>query len=390
MIERRIHAALTDQIDNNPAVALLGPRQVGKTTLAREIGDTRPSIYLDLETAPDRAKLTDPERYLEAYEDRLVILDEVHRAPELFQSLRGLIDRGRRRGINQGRFLLLGSASIDLLKQSGESLAGRISFLELAPLDATEIMRGQIEILWLRGGFPSSFLAPNDARSLRWRQDFVRTYLERDVPQFGVRIPAETLRRFWTMLAHNQATLLNAASLARGLGVDGKTIAGYLDLLVDLLLVRRLPPWHRNAGKRLVKSPKIILRDSGMAHALLGLGTRDDLLGHPVVGQSWEGFVIETLLNVAPFGTEASFYRTSAGAEIDLVITLPGGQLWAIEIKLSSAPKPGRGFHEACADLQPQMRYVVYPGDDQFPLDANTEVIGLPALAERLRRMGTA
>jgi predicted AAA+ superfamily ATPase len=192
------------------------------------------------------------------------------------------------------------------------------------------------------------------------------------------------------MLAHNQATLLNAASLARGLGVDGKTIAGYLDLLVDLLLVRRLPPWHRNAGKRLVKSPKIILRDSGMAHALLGLGTRDDLLGHPVVGQSWEGFVIETLLNVAPFGTEASFYRTSAGAEIDLVITLPGGQLWAIEIKLSSAPKPGRGFHEACADLQPQMRYVVYPGDDQFPLDANTEVIGLPALAERLRRMGTA
>jgi predicted AAA+ superfamily ATPase len=390
MIERRIQAALVDAIDHNPAVALLGPRQVGKTTLAQEIGDNRPSLYLDLETERDRARLADPERYLEEYEDRLVILDEVHRAPELFQSLRGLIDRGRRRGRTEGRFLLLGSASIDLLKQSGESLAGRISFLELAPFDATEIAHDQLDRLWLRGGFPSSYLAPNDARSLRWRQDFIRTYLERNIPQFGVRIPAETLRRFWTMLAHNQATMLNAANLARGLGVDGKTVSGYLDLMVDLLLVRRLSAWHRNVGKRLVKSPKIFVRDSGIAHALLGLGAKDDLLSHPVVGQSWEGFAIETLLGVAPFGTEASFYRTSAGAEIDLVVTLPGGQLWAIEIKLSSAPKPGRGFHEACADLRPNRRFVVYPGDERFPLDADTEAIGLRALAARLEQMGKA
>ncbi|HLJ63875.1 MAG TPA: ATP-binding protein [Stellaceae bacterium] len=384
MIERRLHANLLEAINNNPAVALLGPRQVGKTTLAQEIGETRPSLYLDLETLADRAKLADPERYLADHEDELVILDEVHRVPELFQSLRGLIDRGRRRGKRAGRFLLLGSAAMDLLKQSGESLAGRISYLELAPFDALEIARESIDLLWVRGGFPSSMLADDDARSLKWRQDFIRTYLERDIPQFGPRIPAETLRRFWTMLAHHQMTLLNAASLARGLGVSGKTIAFYLDLLVDLLLVRRLPPWHRNPGKRLVKSPKTYIRDSGMTHALLGLKSKDDLLGHPVVGHSWEGFVIETLLGVAPQGTEASFYRTTAGAEIDLVLVLPGGTLWAIEIKLSSAPKVERGFHLACGDLDPAKRFVVYSGDDRFSLGPDTEAIGLRELAQRL------
>jgi predicted AAA+ superfamily ATPase len=271
-----------------------------------------------------------------------------------------------------------------LLQQSGESLAGRISYLELAPFDILEVKEDQMDSLWVHGGFPSSFLAENDRRSLMWREDFIRTYLERDISQFSSRLPAETLRRFWTMLAHNQAGILNAASIAQGLGVDGKTVARYLDLLVDLLLVRRLSPWSRNVGKRLVKAPKVFIRDSGLAHALLGLGSKDQLLGHPVAGPSWEGFVIESLLTVAPRGTEAYFYRTSGGAEIDLVLTLPGGSLWAIEIKRSSAPKVERGFHHACADLKPDKCFVVYPGLDRFPLTADIEVIGLRALARLL------
>lgn len=387
MIKRRIHDKLVESIDHSPAVGLLGPRQVGKTTLALEMGATRPSLYLDLESPTDRAKLADAGRYLAEHEDKLVILDEVHRAPEIFQILRGLIDQGRRRGKVGGRFLLLGSASVELLKQSGESLAGRISYLELTPFDATEVDGERMDRLWIRGGFPASFLAANDRISLDWREDFIRTYLERDVPQFGSRIPAETLRRFWTMLAHHQAGMHNAATLAQGLGVDGKTVARYLDLLVDLLLVRRLSPWHRNVGKRLVKSPKVFVRDSGLVHALLGLGNKEQLLGHPVVGPSWESFVLETLLVLAPRGTEANFYRTAAGAEIDLVLTLPGGKLWAVEIKRSSAPKLERGFHLACADLKPARRFVVYPGDDRFPLDAETEVLGLAELGKRLQSL---
>jgi predicted AAA+ superfamily ATPase len=304
----------------------------------------------------------------------------------LFQQLRGLIDRGRRRGRTVGRYLLLGSASVDLLKQSGETLAGRIAYLELAPLDALEIPASDLDRLWTRGGFPSSFLASSDAASFRWRQNFIRTYLERDIPQFGPRIPAETLRRLWTMLAHNQGELLNAANLARALAVDGKTIVRYLDLLVDLLLVRRLAPWHRNVGKRLVKSSKVYVRDSGLVHALLGLPTRDDVLGHPVVGGSWEGLVIDSLLAAAPEGTDANFYRTAAGAEVDLVLTLPGDEVWAIEIKRSSAPSLGRGFHHARADLHPARSFVVYNGTERFPLGPQIEAIGLHELAGRLAR----
>jgi predicted AAA+ superfamily ATPase len=381
MITRHLTPRLIEALDTSPAIALLGPRQVGKTTLALEIGETRPSIYLDLETASDRAKLTDAERYLETHEDKLVILDEVHRAPELFQALRGLIDRGRRKGKKAGRFLLLGSASVDLLQQSGESLAGRIAYLELSPLNALEIPASELETLWVRGGFPSSFLAASDAKSFRWRQDFIRTYLERDIPQFGLRLPAETLRRLWTMLAHTQSELLNAANLARSLAVDAKTVARYLDLLVDLLLVRRLQPWHSNEGKRLVKTPKLYVRDSGLVHALLRLATQEDVLGHPVAGGSWEGFVIETLLTAAPEGTVPSFYRTSAGAEIDLLLSLPGGELWAAEIKRNSAPKLSRGFHQACDDLRPARRFVVYGGEERFPLGQEVEAIGVGELA---------
>ena len=384
MIERQLKPRLLEAIDNAPAVALLGPRQVGKTTLALEIGETRPSLYLDLESPSDRAKLADAEAYLGAHEDQMVILDEVHRVPELFQSLRGIIDRGRRKGKGAGRFLLLGSASIDLLQQSGESLAGRISYLELGPLDALEVPVGTTDILWARDGFPASFLASTDANSFRWRQDFIRTYLERDISQFGPRVPAETLRRLWTMLAHNQSELLNASNLARALGVDGKTIARYLDLLVDLLLVRRLAPWHRNDGKRLVKSPKVYVRDSGLVHALLRLGSLDDLLGHPVAGGSWEGFVIESLLASAPDGTEASFYCSSAGAEIDLILTLPSQENWAVEIKRGVAPKLERGFHHACGDTQPTRRFVVYSGTERFPIGSDIEVISLPELSRLL------
>ncbi len=385
MLPRRLSARLNHLLGHSPAVVLLGPRQAGKTTLALEIAEKRPSVYLDLEEDADRVKLSDPVRYFADHESELVVLDEVHRLPELFQRLRGVIDRGRRQGKPNGQFLLLGSAAMDLLKQSGESLAGRISYLELGPFDALEVAPAQLETLWVRGGFPRSFLADNDELSMEWRRDFIRTYLERDIPQFGSRIPAETLRRFWTMLAHNQSQMLNAANLAGALGVDGKTVASYLDLLADLLLVRRLPAWHRNVGKRLVKSPKVYVRDSGIAHALLGIRDKESLLGHPVAGQTWESFVIETLIATAPDGTEAHFYRTATGNEIDLVLTLPGGKLWAIEIKRGSAPKVERGFHNACDDLEPDQRFVVYPGHERFPLDAHTEVIGLPALGQRLQ-----
>ena len=354
MISRRKSQIVRARLDQFPAVALRGPRQAGKTTLAMTVAEERPSVYLDLKNVADREKLADAALYLSGHEDRLVILDDVQRTPELFQTLRDLIDKGRRRGIRSGRFLLLGPASIDLLKQSGESLAGRIGHVELEPFDVLEVDHDAREKLWIRGGFPESFLAPDDGASATWRENFIRTYLERDIPQLGPRVPAETLRRFWTMLAHVQGGTLNTAQLARGLGVDGKTVARYLDLLVDLLLVRRLPPRHADVGKRLVKSPKVYVRDSGIVHALLGLDDRDAVLGHPVAGGSWEGFVLENLLRAAPERAKASFYRTAAGAEIDLVLEMPGGRLWAIEIKRGLAPKLDRGFHHAREDLDPE------------------------------------
>lgn len=385
MIARDLLADLRLALAESPAVAVLGPRQVGKTTLALSLGEDEASVYLDLESAQDRAKLSEPELYLPQHEDKLVILDEIQRVPQLFQSLRGLIDAARRRGRGNGRFLLLGSASIELLKQASESLAGRIRYLELSPVHAGEAGADRLDALWLRGGFPDSLLASSDAASLRWRSDFIRTYLERDIPQLGPRIPAETLRRLWTMLAHQQGGLLNAAALARSLAVDGKTIASYLDLLVDLLLVRRLPPWHSNAGKRLVKSPKVYVRDSGLVHALLGIGDRETLLSHPVSGGSWEGLVVESLVAAAPIGTEASFYRTAAGAEIDLVLKLPGhAQAWAIEIKRSLTPKLDRGFHLACEDIEPERRWVVYGGTELYPIANQVQAVSLTALCTQL------
>ncbi len=380
MLLRRKYQTALDALRRQAAVALIGPRQVGKTTLAHEIAKGTDALYLDLESGRDRIKLADPALFLKTYENRLVVLDEIHRAPELFQELRGLIDQGRRRGKRSGRFLILGSASMDLLRQSGESLAGRIEYVELNPLDVMEaaVDGGALRELWVRGGFPDSFLAINDADSLIFRQNFIRTYLERDVPQFGRRIPAETLERLWTMLAHSQGTLLNASKLAAGLSISAPTVTSYVDLLVDLLLVRRLQPFHANVKKRLVKSPKVYVRDSGLVHALLGIEDHNALAGHPVVGTSWEGFVIENLLAVAPPRTTASFYRTSAGAEIDLLLELPGNRgLWAIEIKRSLLASPSKGFHSAREDLKPQRSFVVYSGDERHPITKNVEAIGL-------------
>lgn len=389
MIERSIAAEVAALLEQMPAVVLTGPRQAGKTTLALAIAEGRSSTYLDLESEADRARLADPALYFADHVDELVILDEIHRAPGLFESLRGVIDRGRREGKGVGRFLLLGSAAIDLLAQSSETLAGRIAFVELAPFDITEVGTERLDRLWVRGGFPDSFLAADDAVSLRWRQDFIRTYLERDIPQFGPRIPAETLRRLWTMFAHRQGGLLNAAQLARSLGVSGHTIAHYLDLMVDLLLVRRLPPRLANVGKRLVRSPKIYVRDSGLVHGLLGLADKEAVLGHPVAGPSWEGMAIENLLAVAGRGAEPSFYRTSGGAEVDLVLTWADGGEWAVEIKRSLAPKVERGFHSAIADLEPERSFVVYPGDERYRLDRSIEAVGVSELCEEAgRRVG--
>ena len=388
MLNRFLAPVLRDELSFSPAVALLGPRQAGKTTLALQVAQGLPHVYLDLESERDRAKLAQPELYLEGHLDKLVILDEVHRAPGLFPVLRGLIDRARREGQGEGdsagRYLLLGSASLDVLKQSGETLAGRIAYLELAPLNLLEAGAQAQDALWLRGGFPPSLQAPSLARSLQWRENFIRSYLERDIPQFGPRIAADTLRRFWTMLAHHQGGLLNVAQLARNLGVDAKTAQSYISLLVDLLLVRRLPPWHANLGKRLVKAPKVYVRDSGLVHALLGIATREQLLSHMVVGASWESHCMESLLSCAPPGVSAHFYRTSAGAEIDLLLAWPGGELWAVEFKRSLMPKLERGFHHACQDLQPSRKWVVYPGQESFPVAADIQAVSLHTLCEKL------
>jgi len=387
MIARRAYKTIELGLGRQAAVVVIGPRQVGKTTLALKICREREALYLDLESRNDRAKLVEPELFLKQYEDRLVILDEIHRTPEIFQVLRGLIDESRRKGKRTGRFLILGSAAIDLLRQSGESLAGRVEYVHLYPLDVLEAAPGADALtrLWVRGGFPDSFLAGSDADSLAHRQSFIRTYLERDVPQFGPRIPAETLERFWTMLAHNQGGLLNASRLAAGLSLTAPTVTGYVDLLVDLLLVRRLRPFHANVGKRLVKSPKVYVRDSGLVHALLGIADYNGLSGHPVVGMSWEGFVIENLLTVAPDRTVAGFYRTSAGAEIDLVLELPGKHgLWAVEIKRGVAGRSGRGFHNARQDVKPTRSFVVHAGEDRYPTSDGIEAIGVKELASIL------
>lgn len=390
MYQRRSRIRVETALAEQAGVVVLGPRQVGKTTLALDIGDGCDAVYLDMEREGDRRILAEPDLYLDEQIGRLVIIDEVQLVPGLFGTLRGQIDTRRRKGHRTGQFLLLGSASNVLLHQSAESLAGRVSYIELAPLALTETGPAQMQALWLRGGFPDSLQARSDRASLTWREDFIRTYLERDIPALGPRIPATTLRRFWTMLAHVQGGLLNAAALAEGLGVSGQTVGRYLDLLVDLMLVRRLQPWHANIGKRLVKSPKVYVRDSGLVHALLGLETPEALLGHPVVGGSWEGFCIENLIAAAPPGSEAYFYRSSGGAELDLVLAMPGGAIWAIEIKRTTTPRVTRGFHIAVEDVGATQRILVYAGDKEVPISDTLRAMPLQIAMARLQALQQA
>jgi predicted AAA+ superfamily ATPase len=396
MIPRLVQPKVAQLLEEFPAVALLGPRQVGKTTLALSLAEAlgESALYLDLELPSDRAKLSDPELYLNQHEDRLVILDEIHRVPGIFETLRSLIDRRRRKGNRSRHFLLLGSASIDLLHQSAETLAGRIAYEELTPLTVAEVVHSgpnAANLLWVRGGFPDSFLAASDEKSFRWRAAFIQTYLERDVPVLGPRIPAETLRRYWQMLAHNQSQMLNAAQLASGLGVSGHTVARYLDIMVDLLLVRRLQPWATNAKKRLVRTPKVYVRDSGLLHSLLDIRDMETLMGHPVVGASWEGMLIENVLAALPATARSTFYRSAAGAEIDLVIEFNAKERWAIEIKRSmSNPAPNKGFYIGCEDIRATRQIVLYPGNERYSLDAKTEVMPLRIFLSDVLRVQTA
>ncbi len=386
MFSRIAQTKLKALLDQFPAVVLLGPRQSGKTTLAFAEQAMDPDlVYLDLELPSAQRQLDDPEAYFLAHPNQLIVLDEVQRMPDLFAVLRGVIDMRRRQGEAKRQFLLLGSASGVLLQQCSESLAGRVAQLELTPLQAREVFAdgataADMNSLWVRGGFPLSWLAASDANSLTWREAFITTYLEKDIPAIGPRIPATTLRRLWTMLAHNQGELLDQSRLASALAVSGQTVGRYIDLLCDLMLVRRLPSWSGNVGKRLVRSPKVYVRDSGILHALLGLQSLDTVLGHPVAGSSWEGFVIDQLIAAAP-QAQASFYRTSHGAEVDLVIEFGSGKTWVIEIKRSSAPTVSKGFYLAAADLRAARKLLVAAVDNPFPMRDGVEVMNPLAAA---------
>lgn len=385
MLKRSITDRLKNTIANVPAVALLGARQVGKTTLAQKLAEDYLSVYLDLESPDDIIKLSDPVSFLSLHRNKLIILDEIQRSPDLFKVLRGLIDKNRAAGRKVAQFLLLGSASMDLLRQSSESLAGRISYLEMSGLNALEVLDEQADIrkLWLRGGFPESYLSIRDELSMSWLEDLIRTYLERDISEMGFNISSTRLRRLWTMLAHLQGETINHSKLAGNLDVDNKTIGRYIDILVDLLLVRRLSPWHANVKKRLVKSPRLYIRDSGIQHRLLGINNYDALLSSPVSGKSWEGFVIENIHSVLPLHAETYFYSAAAvaGAEIDLLIKFSSNEVWAIEIKSGSAPRIRKErFNQACQDVNATRKYVVYGGDDEFPIGDGVTVISLRKL----------
>ena len=386
MITRILTERIIYYLNHFSSVAILGPRQSGKTTLAQGIASQMSDnvIYLDLEKAKDIAQLSDPELYFHAHKEKLIILDEVQRIPNLFMTLRGTIDTRRMAGNKTGQFLFLGSASGELLKQSSESLAGRVIYTELSGFTPLEVNDIPEHTLWLRGGFPDSFLATAEGFSLIWRNSFIQSYLEREIPQLSYYIPAEILRRLWTMLAHTQGGILNLNTLSLSMGISVPTVNKYLSILSDLFLIRFLRPYYVNIGKRLIKSPKTYIRDSGIAHALLNITSISDLLSHPISGASFEGFVIENILSVIAIkhsGTVTSwYYRTVAGAEIDLLLVYPDGKKIGIEIKLSMSPKPSKGFYTAYQDLDLSEAYVVYPGNDCYPLSENINVMSLKAI----------
>lgn len=386
MLPRWISKKIQDSLSQVPALAILGTRQIGKTTLSKTIASTMESIYLDLESPDDLLKLGNPTQFLKLHQDKLVILDEIQRSPDLFMVLRGLIDQNRQNGKKAAQYLILGSASMDLLRQSSESLAGRIRFIEMSGLNCLEIEPNfkSLQTLWYRGGYPDSYLSKNDAIAMDWVEDLIRSYLERDIPQMGFRIPAIRLRRLWTMLSHLQGETINASKLASNLEVDAKTIRFYIDILSDLLLLRSIQPWHSNTKKRLVKSPRYYIRDSGILHRLLGIDSHNELLSHPILGKSWEGFVIENIQSILPQRAETYFYRSAAGAEIDLVIKLSSKITLAIEIKHSTTPKIPSHFSETCNEIGATHKYIVYSGDDEFPSTQDTTIISLPNLLNKI------
>jgi len=379
-IPRRARQQVIDHLALFPVVALVGARQVGKSSLAQALLPEldEDGVYLDLERPSHARRLDDPEMWFAAHGAALVCLDEVQRRPQLFEVLRSIVDeRGR-----PGQLLILGSASPELLRQGSETLAGRIGFVELGGFDPTEV--SDRERLWVRGGYPRAFLAPSEAASLSWRRAFVRTHLERDLASLDIRLPAEGLRRLWTMLAHQQGQELNQSRLGVALGLSHATIRRHLEALAGTFLVRLLEPWHGNTAKRLVKRPKCYVRDSGLLHALLGIDSFDALMGHPVFGHSWEGHVVESVLGVLPEGWRSSFYRTSHGAEIDLVLE-SGTRRVVIEAKAATAPALSRGFHNAWRDLDPERGYVVAPIDEGWRAGELLEVVSLGRICELAR-----
>jgi predicted AAA+ superfamily ATPase len=372
MFQRKSAVEIRQQLGLSPAVAILGARQIGKTTLAKQIAAEFPdSIYLDLENAQARAKLDQADVFFEANRHRLVVLDEIQNAPELFSTMRGEIDADRR----PGRFLILGSASFKLLQQS-QSLAGRLALVDMAPLLLSEVHQSfqDIQTLWVRGGFPGSYTTAQDDASWLWRDAFVRHFLHSDLPALGINVEPELMRRFWRMVAHLHGQLFNASSIAASLGVSSPTVTRYLDHLVQSLMLRRLEPFHANLGKRLVKSPKIYVRDSGLLHYLLGMRNVHDLMGHPNTGASWEGFCIEQICNHLPTGASVSFYRTAAGAELDVVVET-GRETTGFEIKFSSAPKVSKGFWQACEDIGVHKAYVMAPVQEGWTMAKDVQVV---------------
>lgn len=376
---RRPHylRAVRAVLAHNPICALLGPRQCGKTTLARQVAARKPAHYFDLETAASRARLARPELTLRDLTG-LVVIDEIQRQPELFPVLRPLVDRPRCRA----RFLILGSASPDLVRGVSESLAGRVGFVNLSGFDVREVGVAQAGRLWLRGGFPRSFLARGEAASFRWRTDFIRTFLERDIPQLGIRIPAEALRRFWMMLAHYHGQIWNGAELARALGASEHTVRHYLDVLTGTFLVRQLQPWFANISKRQFKAPKVYLRDSGLLHTLLTVERKEELEGHPKFGASWEGFALEQIMSL--LGSEQAYYwGTHAGAELDLLV-FRRGRAFGFEFKAGDAPEMTKSLHIALTDLQLDRAWIVYPGSESYRVHERVEVVPLAGAVKKL------
>ena len=387
MIDRHIQFRVQSTLLQVPAVALFGPRGVGKTTLAQAVAKSFDAVYVDLQAPEDQLKLADAAGFLQAHRDKLVILDEIQHRPDLYGILRGLIDRNRQQGRRTGHYLLTSSASSRFVQGASQSLAGRISYMDMSGISALEAGGDSdaIASLWLRGGFAESFLAGGDDAAMDWLENLIRTYLERDIPQLGFKAPAARLRRLWTMLAHLQGEPVNQSRLGANLEIEGRVVGHYIDILTDLLLVRRLEPWYANVKKRLVKQPRYYVRDSGIMHRLLGIDSHDALLSNPVLGKSWEGFVLENIHSVLPLRAQTYFYRTQAGAEIDLVIDFSSNERWAVEVKHGMAPKLNSRFSQTCEDVGASAKFVVYGGRDEFTVADDVTVISLPRFLRRIK-----